>query len=244
MKAIVLAGGRGTRLAALTGASPKPLVQLDGIPILEIILRQLHIFGYRSVTLAVYHLAASIADYFGDGHRFGLRIDYSHTDTLLGTAGPLGMLSAPKEACLILNADLLTTIDFADVMRAHIGNEATATMVVRPYTMSVAFGVVQLNDSGNIVGMKEKPSWPLFINAGVYMLSPAVWTHIPRATFLDMPDLFQKLLNAGHVVRAYVFEGAWADVGTPEQLHAATDSFKLNRGHYLRSAEVQYARIS
>jgi NDP-mannose synthase len=233
MHAIILAGGLGRRLRPYTDVIPKPLLPLDGMPILEIILRQLAASGVERATLALHYRAEQIATHVGDGSRLGLHVDYSVADRLLGTAGPLGLVERPAEACLVLNADLLTNLDFADVMAHHRRQQAVATVVLFPYRTVVPFGVMEVDAVGLVTSFREKPHLEASINAGVYVLDPVVWDKIPPGERLEMNDLIERGLAKGRRIAAYRHTGDWLDVGTVEAFHRGDEVFRANRHRYL-----------
>jgi NDP-sugar pyrophosphorylase family protein len=236
MEAIILAGGRGTRLRPYTDVIPKPLLPLDGMAILEIILRQLAAHGVDLVTLALCYRAEQIRRHVGDGAELGLRVEYSIADRLLGTAGPLGLIRRPTEPCLVLNADLLTNLDFGGVMAHHRRSGAPATVVLFPYRTEVPFGVIEVDGRGHVASFREKPDVEALINAGVYVLDPLVWDKIPPGPpgeHLHMNDLIDRALAKGRTIATYQHRGEWLDVGTVESFHLGNEIFRTERHRYL-----------
>lgn len=236
MQAIVMAGGLGTRLRPYTNVLPKPLLPLDGIPVLEIILMQLRDQGFKKVTLALYYKANQIKNHFGDGSWLGLDIEYSVADRLLGTAGPLGLIEPPDEPVLVLNADLLTNVDFADVMAFHRAQDVIATMVLCRLPIAIPFGVVQ-SSGGRMVSYEEKPNHEVMINAGIYAIDPVGWTRLTPGGYLDMSTLIERGLAKGYPIATYLHLGDWLDIGTVEQYHRGEQVFRENRDRYLRTSE-------
>ncbi|HEX8582659.1 MAG TPA: sugar phosphate nucleotidyltransferase [Acidimicrobiales bacterium] len=234
MEAIVMAGGLGTRLRPYTNVLPKPLLPVDGVPILEIILTQLRDQGFDKVTLALYYKAQSIQNHFGDGRWLGLDIQYSVADRLLGTAGPLGLIPQPEEPVLVCNADLLTNIDFADVMAFHRAQDVIATMVLCKLPIPIQFGVVQ-QSGGRIVRYDEKPTHEVLINAGIYAIDPSGWTRLTPGGYLDMSSLIERGMAKGYPIATYLHVGEWLDIGTVDQYHRAEQIFRENRSRYLRT---------
>jgi NDP-sugar pyrophosphorylase family protein len=244
MRAVILAGGRGTRLHPYTKVLPKPLIPLEDTPILEILLTQLRDAGCDRVTLCVSYKADQIERYFGDGAWLGLDLDYSRCDIPLGTAGPLGLLPRPDQPCLVLNGDLLTTVDFAALYAAHGGSGATATLVLYRHAVNLSFGVAELADGGRALArLVEKPTFDFLVNAGIYVVDPVVWDAIPAGQFLDMPTLLQARLAAGERVGAYVFEGEWLDIGTTDQYHRADELFRRDPRRFLASQPSRRAAV-
>ena len=229
MEAIILAGGLGTRLRPYTDVIPKPLLPLGGTPILEIILRQLAAAGVDRVTLALHYRAEVIQAHVGDGSRFGLQVEHSVADRLLGTAGPLGLIERPRDACLVLNADLLTNLDYRDLMARHRSRGAPATVVLFPYRTEVPFGVIDVDGQGDVAAFREKPSVEASINAGIYVLEPLVWDKVPPGEYLEMSELIVRALAKGRTVATYRHAGDWLDVGTVESFRRGDEVFRPAR---------------
>lgn len=236
MRAVVLAGGQGMRMLPYTKVLPKPLLPLDDVPILHVILQQLRNYGFSRVTLAVCYKAQLIQSYFGDGSALGLDIDYSFAADPLGTAGPLRCIDSLEHPFLVMNADVLTTVDFRDVLIAHQRSGAAATVVLYRQSIDVPYGVVDMDADHGVRRYVEKPGLKLWISGGIYVLDPVVLGHIPQAGSMDMPVLLQKMLESGDAVNAYPFDGDWIDIGTPNQYERANDAFKVHRDRYLCQA--------
>jgi NDP-sugar pyrophosphorylase family protein len=233
MRAIVMAGGFGRRLQPYTKDVPKPLLPLDGTPVLEVILRQLRSYGFTKVTLAVHYRAGQIREYFGDGSSLDMTLDYSWADRPLGTAGPLGLVPRPDQACLVLNSDLLTTVDFADVLAAHHARRAMGTVVLCRHSIPIDFGVVDLRADMTVQAFREKPTQEHWISAGIYAVEPDVWDHIPAGEYLDMPTLIAKGVQRGYAVAGYLHHGEWLDIGTADQYRRAQEVFRARRRLFL-----------
>jgi NDP-sugar pyrophosphorylase family protein len=229
---VVLAGGRGTRLAPYTTVLPKPLMPIGDMPVLEVLLRRLANANLRSVHLAVGHLAELIEAYFGDGSRFGVELRYWREDEPLGTAGPLASIETSSERLLVMNGDLLTTLDFQELLRAHEASGAVATIGVHRREVPVEFGVVTL-DGATIVGFEEKPTLTYEVSMGVYVFERSVVEVVPRKARFDFPDLVHKLLEHGMRVHAYVSSAFWLDIGRPADYDVAVQSFERLRGELL-----------
>lgn len=234
MRAIVLAGGYGKRLRPYTLAKPKPLMELCGVPIVEIIVRQLRDAGFDRITLALFHRSHEIQSHFGNGSQIGVEIDYSVADAPLGTAGPLSLIERPQEACLVLNADVLTDIDYADLYATHTRSGALATLVASRHTVDVDFGVLDV-DGDRLRRCFEKPTGEMLVNAGVYCLDPAVWDRLGDQAYVEMPSLIQSLGDEGNDVRVYPLDRGthWIDVGVIEQYYEANREFTRDPGRYL-----------
>ncbi len=231
-KAVILAGGKGTRLAPYTLVFPKPLMPLGETPILEIVIRQLVRRGFEEVTLAVGHLAQLIESYFGDGARFDVKIRYSREDRPLGTAGPLAAVGDLDEPFLVMNGDILTTLDYGSFLADHVESGAAASVATFRRAYTVDFGVVE-TDGDRIVGYIEKPETTCDVSMGINALSPHVLERIRPGERLDMPDLLLQLIGAGEEVRSVPFEGRWLDIGRHDDFAAAQEQFIDHRREFL-----------
>lgn len=232
-RAVVLAGGRGTRLAPYTTVLPKPLMPIGDMPVLEVLLRQLRRAGIRRVTLAVGHLAALLEAYFGDGARLGIALDYSYEDEPAGTAGPLALVDGLDDTFLVMNGDLLTSIDFADLIRAHRARGSAVTVGLFEKQVQLDLGIVETADDGRVTGYVEKPTLTYDVSVGIYAMQPDVLEHVERGQPLDLPDLVLRLIAAGADVRAYRFSGTWFDIGRPDDYAAASEHFERHRDELL-----------
>jgi NDP-mannose synthase len=216
MKAIILAGGRGERLAPYTTILPKPLMPVGDKPILDLIARQLKHHGITELTFAVGHLAELVMSYFKDGSRLGVRIVYSREEEPLGTAGPIKLIQDPGERFLVMNGDVLTTLDFTGMIAAHEASGASATMSVCRRSLPVNFGVVKFAKDRHLTAYIEKPTYDVWVSMGIYVLERRVVDFIPAGKTFDLPDLMQSLMQAGEQVHCYHFEDYWLDIGRPD----------------------------
>lgn len=232
-RAIILAGGMGTRLVPYTTVFPKPLMPLGDTPILEVILRQLARGGVSHVTLAVGHLAELIEAFFGDGSKLGLVIDYVREDQPLGTAGPLAAITGLDEPFLVMNGDVLSTLDYGDFLHGHATGRASATISTSVRNHRVDFGVVEASPDGVVTGYVEKPEQQYLVSMGVYGFSPDVLDFIEPGTYLDFPDLVLRLLAAGRVVRSVTYDGYWLDIGRHDDFARAQEEFASRRAEFL-----------
>jgi len=227
MKAVILAGGKGRRLMPYTTTFPKPLMPIGDKPILEIILRQLKANGVDHVIMAVGHLAELIMAFFGDGSPFGLTIQYSRENTPLGTAGCLGLIKDQLDGpFLMMNGDIVTTLDYSELIRFHQQSGAAATVALNRRTINIDFGVVETDPDQNIVGYHEKPTIEQYVSMGVYVFDPRVLTLINPNEYLDFPDLIKLLLNKGEVVKGFPFNGYWLDIGRPDDYEKANEEIE------------------
>jgi len=225
----VLAGGRGTRLQPFTIAFPKPLVPVGDHPIVEILLRQLKRAGVPRATLSVGHLAALVMAYFAQRPVDGLAIDYCHESEPLGTAGPLSLIPDLTERFLVLNGDLLTTLDFGDMVRAHVKSGAVATIGAYRREHQIDLGVLESDATGRLTGYIEKPTHSYQVSMGVYVFEPEVLSYLTRGERCDLPQLITRLMAAGQQVQLYPFDGYWLDIGRTEDYARAVDEYSTLR---------------
>jgi NDP-sugar pyrophosphorylase family protein len=226
MKAIVLAGGRGTRLAPYTTILPKPLMPIGDKPILDIVIRQMRHHGFDDITLAVGYLAELLMAYFGDGERFGVRIAYSREEQPLGTAGPLSLIPNLSERFLVMNGDVLTAINYTELLRHHEASGAIGTVAVYPRSVKIDLGVVEYDDQHHLTQYIEKPVQHYHVSMGIYIFEPRVLRFIPKDVRLDLPDLVKQLVAAGETVNCYPYDGYWLDIGRPDDYQQATADFE------------------
>ena len=225
---VVMAGGLGKRLGKLTRDIPKPMLQIHGTPILEIIINQLISQGFKNYFLAVNYKADQIKDYFGDGKLFGIKIQYIEEPYPLGTAGALSLIpEIPADPIVVINGDVLFGGDIANLLDNHIASGAVATMAVRDYEIQIPYGVVKTEEN-KIQGFDEKPIHKFAINAGMYVLSPQALRLVPEDTFFDMPQLFKRVLSSGKDANTYWIDDYWIDIGEPNEFKRAQDEFELD----------------
>jgi len=233
MKAIILAGGKGTRLAPFTNIFPKPLMPIGEMPILEVLLRQMKRAGVKEVVLTVGHLAELLRAFFKDGSQWGLHIQYSYEDVPLGTAGPLALVNGLDEPFLVANSDVLTTLSIRDLVRFHKEQGGVATIAIQNKQVRIDLGVVKWEENYLVNGYVEKPIYEYMVSMGLYVFEPRVLQYIPRNQYLDFPDLILKLIDAGEKVIGFPFEGYWKDLGRPEDYEQAVADFEKMRGQFL-----------
>jgi len=218
---VIMAGGRGTRLLPHTENCPKPMLLVAGKPMLEHIIERARQEGFGHFILAVHYLAHMIEDYFGDGSRFSVRINYLREQSPLGTAGALGLLGErPAMPFVVTNGDVLTDVRYGDLLEFHLRHRAAATMAVRAHEWQHPYGVVKTKGV-EIVGVDEKPVVRSHINAGVYTLNPEVLGYLELNEFCDMTTLFERLQAASQRTVAYPMHEPWLDVGQPDDLARA-----------------------
>jgi NDP-sugar pyrophosphorylase family protein len=226
MRVVILAGGKGVRLAPLTEVIPKPLVPLGGMPVLELIIRQLAAQGFRHLTLAVGYLSHLIQAYFQDGSRWGVNIDYSLETEPLGTAGPLARIPGLTETFLVMNADVLTNLKFSHLLEYHRAQKGVATIGAYERLVKIDLGVIIKDGPGRIRDYVEKPTTTHLVSMGVYVFEPQVLEFIPSQGYLDFPDLVKRLLAAQKPVYYYPFSGYWLDIGRYEDYQKASQEFE------------------
>jgi NDP-mannose synthase len=232
MRAVMLAGGKGTRLAPYTIVLPKPLLPIGDVPVAEILIGQLAAAGVERVTMAVGHLAGLLQAYFGDGERFGVPIDYSLEDGPCGTAGPLALVEGLDRTFLVVNGDLLTTLDFAAMASFHANLRGTATVGVYRQQFQIELGVLEM-DGDDVAGYIEKPRHTYDASVGAYVMEPEVLNFIPRDRPYDLPELVGDLVRAGRPVKAFRFDGHWLDIGRPHEYEQASELFQRERERFL-----------
>jgi dTDP-glucose pyrophosphorylase len=220
---VIMAGGMGTRLRPHTEYCPKPMLPVAGKPMLEHIIERAKLEGFSRFVLAIHYLGHMIEDYFGNGDRFGVRIDYLKEESPLGTAGALSLLSPrPELPFVVTNGDVITDIRYGELLDFHGRHDAAATMAVCVHEWQNPFGVVHMNGV-DIMGFEEKPIARSHINAGVYALGPAVLYSLGEGIHCDMPALFERLQANGQRTIAYPMHEPWLDVGRPDDLAKTND---------------------
>ena len=220
VRAVVMAGGYGTRLGQLTAETPKPMLPVGDRPLLEQIVGQLRAAGIHRVQLTTHYRAGEIAEHFGDGSEFGVQISYIDEDTPLGTAGSLALIEPGDEPVLVMNGDIVTRIDFAAMHAFHEEHSADMTVALSVFETKVAYGVAEL-DGVFIRSLREKPLVRAFTNAGVYLLSPNVCDLVPRGERYDMTSLIERLIANGLRVVGFPLREYWLDIGDLETYEQA-----------------------
>ena len=228
---VIMAGGRGTRLGTQTENCPKPLLLVAGRPILEHIINRAHAEGFTYFVIAINYLGHMIEEYFGDGSKIGVKIDYLREEKPLGTAGALTLFEElPNLPIVVTNGDVITEIRYAAILDFHEKHGASATMAVRSHEWQNPFGVVQIQGV-EIISYDEKPIYRSNVNAGVYVLDPAVLKFIPKSEVFDMPSLFEIAGKNSERTVAYPVHEQWLDVGRPKDLQQAENQAKRNPGN-------------
>lgn len=230
MRAVILAGGKGTRLKPYTTTIPKPLVPLGDRSILDILLSRLAKSGCDRATLTVGHMAELIMAYFGDGARWGVPLDYSIEDQPLSTIGPLKLIDDLPEHFLVMNGDLLTDLDFADLYRTHVESGAAGTVAVYEREVKIDFGVLGYDAaSGRLSVFTEKPTERFSVSMGIYAFSRDILELVPEGRAYGFDDLMLDSLERGLDIRVYPYDGYWLDIGRPDDYDRANVDFESMR---------------
>ena len=213
-KAVILAGGKGTRLKPYTAVLPKPLLPIGEQPILEILISRLSSAGIRNVIISVGHLAELIMTFFGKGEKWNLEIEYVIEDIPLGTMGPLKLIDKLGEHFFVMNGDILTDLDFPALYKAHIESDAVMTVATCRRDVPIDFGVLSFDPaSKSIRSFEEKPTLSYHVSMGIYVLSQKCLKYIPENESFGFDQLILRLLNKGIPVHSYPYEGQWLDIG-------------------------------
>ncbi len=237
MQAILLAGGKGTRLRPYTAVLPKPLMPIganDPLPIMEVVLRQLARFGFDEVTVITGYLTELIEAFFGDGHKCGTRLTYRREAQPLGTAGGLTLIDRPAAPVLVINGDILTTLDMAAMRRFHVARGASATIASYPREVKVDFGVLEFGDDPHLLAnYREKPVFSFQVSMGLYILDPSAWDYLTPDSVLQMPDLLETMRHDGRAVHCYKEPCYWLDIGRHDDYALANEVFEARRRDFL-----------
>lgn len=235
MQAIILAGGKGTRLKPYTTILPKPLMPISDMPILEIILRQLKASGFTSVILAVGYMSQIFESFFQNGERYGLAIKYSLEEKPLGTAGPIALaLDQLQDNFLVMNGDLLTTLNYKNIYNSHLTTKSAATIAIHRRTVHVDYGVIDSSENGNLVGYREKPVFNFDVSMGINVINKAsILEFIKPGVYLDIPDLMTKLVANNKKVHCYREECQWLDIGRVDDYQNAVEIFESSKELFL-----------
>lgn len=232
-RAVILAGGKGRRLAPYTTVLPKPLMPIGDMPILEVVVRQLKYYGFTHITFSVGHLANLIQAFFGDGSSLGVKIDYSVEDTPLGTAGPLKLPHDLNDTFLVMNGDILTTLDYRSLIDFHRRSELPATISIYPREVKIDFGVIETGDN-KLQNYIEKPTYYFTVSMGIYVFEPSVLSFMKDGEYVDIPELILRLKQGGNQVGCYKPECYWLDIGRIDDYEAAVKIFADKKDQFLK----------
>jgi NDP-sugar pyrophosphorylase family protein len=237
MQAIILAGGKGTRLKPYTMLFPKPLVPIGDYPILEIIVRQLVRAGFDRITISTGHLAELIQAYFGDGRRWNVPIEYVREETPLNTAGALKLVKNCEDDFLVMNGDILTTLDYGEFFAQHVKRGGLATIATKSRESLIDFGVIETDEHGFLARYKEKPVFSFAVSMGIYALSKAAQDLIGDGESLGMPDLLLRIKANGGPVYCNESDCYWLDIGRVDDYGQAQEEFESNKHRFLTGSE-------
>jgi NDP-mannose synthase len=236
MRAVIMAGGLGTRLAPYTNVLPKPLMPLSDRPIIDVILRQLIRAGVEDIRISVGHLGSLIESWVRNEADYGVPISFLYESEPLGTAGALGKLRDFDGTFLALNGDILTTMPFESLVEYHKRSGAIATMAVKDRAFDVEYGVVHVDEGGAVARLEEKPKLSYTVSMGAYAFEPAIVDQIGPDERIDFPDLLLRAIGAGGKVAAFNFDGYWRDIGNRDDYDAAIVDFAADAGRFLDGA--------
>jgi NDP-sugar pyrophosphorylase family protein len=235
---VILAGGRGSRLQPYTTVLPKPLLPVGDRAILDVVVRQLAYNGFRDLVFAVGYLAHLIEAVFKEGDEHGVSIEYHHESTPLGTAGPLATIDRLDETFLVMNGDVLTTLDYDGLFRAHQESGNALTIATHRRVIQTDYGVLhldgQLGDTQRVTSFEEKPEIPYIVSMGVYVAEPSVLEHIPADQRFDIPDVIEALTSAGEPVGSFLFDGFWLDIGRHDDYERVISEYDELKSELLR----------
>jgi len=233
-RAIILAGGRGTRLRPYTVVLPKPLMPIGDYPILEVIIKQLIYNEFTHITMAVNHQAEIIKAYFENGSKWGIKIDYSLENKPLSTMAPLKLIKDLPDNFLVMNGDILTDLDFKAFYENHIQNKSIFTISAYQREVKSEFGVLDVDNKNTLIGFREKPTSIYDVSMGIYMVSKKAVNYIPENTLYGFDHLMLDLMKNKEKPQVKKFNGYWLDIGRPDDYIQAIDEFEINRSQFLK----------
>lgn len=232
-RAVILAGGKGTRLRPYTVVLPKPLMPIGEYPILEVIIRQLASAGFDHITLAVNHQAEIIKAFFQDGAKWGIKIDYSLEDKPLSTMAPLRLINDLPENFLVMNGDILTDLSFSELFEEHVSKNSIFTISSHLREQKIDYGVLETDVDGYLSGFREKPKSRYLVSMGVYMVSRRIMDFIPKGESYGFDNLMLDLIAAGQPAVVRKFDGYWLDIGRPDDYMQAIEEFEQMKPRFL-----------
>lgn len=226
---VIMAGGLGSRLGELTKETPKPMLHVGNKPILQHLIEQFREQGFHKFILCLNYKKEQIQEYFGDGNDFSVQIEYIIENKRMGTAGALSLINKKLMApFFVINADVLTNMNFSDFLQFHYNAKSIASMAVRPYEHNIPFGVINSNDKGEITTIEEKPNILFNVNTGIYILEQEAIEKIPKDEFFDMPTLFKTLISENNTCSCYNLNDYWIDIGRKEELIRANKDMDID----------------
>ena len=237
MMAVLLAGGLGLRLRPYTMNIPKPLLPLGDVATIEVVVRQLAEQGFERVVVTLGHLPQLLMSFLGDGQRFGLSVEYEVETSPLGTAGSLRLVKDPDESFVVMNGDLLTTVNFSELLANHLQAARAATIMLTARQVHIDYGVVHVTEGNRLERYEEKPTLHYLVSTGIYALNRSAIVHIPPGRF-DMPDLMTSLNTAGDHVGCQVTDRYWQDIGRFDDYERASADFTANPDQFLSPRSI------
>jgi NDP-sugar pyrophosphorylase family protein len=228
MQAIILAGGKGVRLKPFTVAFPKPLMPIDGYPIMEVVIRQLAYYGFNNITISTGYLSELIEAFFQTGKKWGVKIEYIRENIPLNTAGALNLIDELEDSFLVINGDTLTKMDFKKLLDYHLCKKAYATVAVTSRETKIDFGVVKVDKDFHLLEYNEKPVYKFMVSMGVYVLSKACVNYIKVNESISMPDLLLRIQEDKKRISCYLDNTYWLDIGRIDDYDKAQEEFKKN----------------
>jgi NDP-sugar pyrophosphorylase family protein len=234
-RAVILAGGKGARLRPYTVVLPKPLMPIGDGPIIEVIVKQLARQHFDHITMAVNHQANIIKAFFGDGEKWGVRIDYSLESRALSTIAPLSLIPDLPENFLLLNGDVLTDLDFERLYHGHVTEGRLFTIAASKRTHTIDYGVLYMDEDHRLTGFSEKPSVTYLVSMGIYAVNRSILSLVPPEQPYGFDTLMRDLLARGQQVRVEPHEGYWLDIGRPDDYAQAIEEFDQRRSHFLQN---------
>jgi NDP-sugar pyrophosphorylase family protein len=225
-KAIILAGGKGTRLKPYTVTLPKPLVPLGDKPILERIIVQLKNHGFTHITITLNHMADIIRAFFGDGSKWGLAINYTMENKPLSTMGPLTLVKDLPENFLVMNGDVLTDLNFSELFNHHTSKKSLFTISAHRRYEKIDYGLLHHDENNNLIRFEEKPSYEFLVSMGIYMVNKNILDYIPNDTFFGFDHLMYKLIEMKKPAKVFEYSGFWLDIGRPDDYEIANNKIK------------------
>ncbi len=247
-RAVILAGGKGSRLGPYTTVLPKPLLPIGDRAILDVVVHQLRDLGFTDLTIAVGYLGHLVQAVMGDGSKHGVRIEYHEETEPLGTVGPLGDIERLDDSFLVMNGDVLTALNYAALVDAHRESGNALTIASHRRVVRTDYGVLHLDGEAGetrlVTDFEEKPEIPYIVSMGVYVLEPKVLQHIGPEQYLDLPDLVLRLLAAGEPVGSYLYEGYWLDIGRHEDYERAIMEFEQVKALFMHGEPESPAPVT
>ncbi|NVO21376.1 MAG: NTP transferase domain-containing protein [Bacteroidetes bacterium] len=234
MQAVILAGGKGTRLKPYTTILPKPLMPLGDLPILEIIIRQLKTSGVTDIVLAVGYLSELLRAYFGNGEKWGVNITYSYENEPLGTAAPLKLIQSLEDNFLVMNGDILANIDYNEFFRFHRESGSLCTIATYDKEVKIDLGVLDINENHELTNYTEKPKFTYSVSMGIYSFRKEAVDYIPKDAYFDFPELIKVMIRKNIPVKSYKFNGYWLDIGRQDDYAIALDEFEAHKSDFLK----------